>query len=117
VWGVTIAAAGYICILAAVYRAGGSIHTRGGILKKEDAPWTYRTNFIFMSIFGVGPAFVVISRSVMLGQPYAGAAGYLGAAAMIVFGLLTLLAFAWVSCALAVALVGGAMALLRRLLH
>lgn len=116
-WGVTTAACGYLCILAAIYRVGNWIHTRGGIATKNEAPWTYRTNFIFMSIFGFGPAFGAISRCVVQSRPSGGVADHLSAIALIASGSLTAIAMFWVLCAFVIALGSVALSLIRKVLH
>ena len=112
--GATTAACGYLFVLAAIYRVGDTIHTRGGIVAKNEAPWTYRTNFIFVSLFGLGPAFIAIARCVMQGPPSGRVSGYFAATAMIASGSLTALAMFWVLCAFVVALVSATLTLVRK---
>jgi hypothetical protein len=58
------AAAGYLLILVSMYRAGVRVFTRGGIVTKEESPWTYRASFLVMSVFGFGPLCIAISMSI-----------------------------------------------------
>ena len=116
-WGATAAACGYLFILAAIYRVGDRIHTRGGTVTKKDAPWTYRTNFIFMSLFGLGPAFIAIARCVVHGTPNGGVSDYFAATALIASGSLTAISMFWVLCAFVTALGSAALNLIRKVIH
>jgi hypothetical protein len=116
VWGATTAACGYLFVLAAIYRVGDTIHTRGGSVAKNEAPWTYRTNFVFMSLFGLGPAFIAIARRVVQYPPDR-VSDYFAATAMIASGSLVALAMIWVLCAFVVALVSATLSLVRKTLR
>lgn len=43
--GIEFIAAGYLLVLASMYRAGVRMYTRGGVITKQENIWAYRLSF------------------------------------------------------------------------
>jgi hypothetical protein len=67
--GLMLLCVGYLLMLAAMYRVGVRMFTRGGVVLKEQAPWTYRWDFALLSMFGFAPLFISFANAVRSSPP------------------------------------------------
>ncbi len=62
--GIESVGVGYLLVLFAMYRAGVRMHTRGGVITKQEVPWAYRFSFLLLSVFGFGILCLALNKSI-----------------------------------------------------
>jgi len=108
VWGIGCICLGYLLILTAMYRVGVRMHTRGGIVTKQEDPWSYKFGFVVLSAFGTGPLVVALSNDFVATSHSLSVGFYLQLIIMILAGLASVLSLALIwGAVIASPLVGG----------
>jgi hypothetical protein len=113
--GLMLLCGGYLLLLAAMYRAGVRMFTRGGVVLKERAPWTYRWDFAFLSIFGFGPLFISFGKALQHAPPDPLFTPRVWAVLAIAAGVCTAVGFVLVCGAIAAGVVIGIVQAVRQL--